>query len=168
MPVAEFVIYTIVNVPINVVWQNWLESVFPSSTAPAEVKDEKKGSKAPAKKEGGLSVTNTLAKFAMDQTVGAMINIPLFIATIGLTQGKTTEQIINTIRAVSGCAFLLFRLYLAECGVQDALSIYIAGAKLWPAVSLISYIAVPVERRVIFGSIAGVAWNIYLSLMARN
>jgi hypothetical protein len=47
------------------------------------------------------------------------------------------------------------------------LDIYFSGMKLWPAVSLINFTLIPPERRIIFGSIAGVIWNIYLSLMAR-
>jgi protein Mpv17 len=37
---------------------------------------------------------------------------------------------------------------------------------LWPLVSLISLTLVPVERRMVFGSIIGVGWGIFLSLMA--
>lgn len=44
--------------------------------------------------------------------------------------------------------------------------IYWAGLKLWPAVSLISFTLIPVEKRVVFGSIVGVAWGIFLSLQA--
>jgi protein Mpv17 len=51
--------------------------------------------------------------------------------------------------------------------IQDFMDIYISGAKLWPAVSLVSFAAIPANRRVIFGTIAGVVWNIILSFKAR-
>jgi protein Mpv17 len=41
-----------------------------------------------------------------------------------------------------------------------------AGQKLWPLVSIISLTLVPVEQRMVFGSIVGVGWGIFLSLMA--
>jgi len=44
---------------------------------------------------------------------------------------------------------------------------YVAGAKVWPAASLISFAFVPVERRVIFGALIGVAWGVFLSLRMR-
>ncbi|KAF2668904.1 hypothetical protein BT63DRAFT_424635 [Microthyrium microscopicum] len=149
-PITHFIIYTIINVPINVIWQDLLESTFPSSIVePPTV--EKKGDKKVEVKvktgKGGLNITNTLAKFALDQTVGAAVNIPLFLAVIGLCKGQSVADIVGTVK-------------------EDFMPIYLAGAKLWPAVSLISFAAVPVERRVIFGSVAGVAWNIYLSLKA--
>lgn len=53
-------------------------------------------------------------------------------------------------------------------GLQDFVDIYLSGMKLWPAVSLISFTAIPANRRVIFGSLAGVAWNIYLSLKSSS
>jgi len=40
------------------------------------------------------------------------------------------------------------------------------GYKFWPAISLISFVWVPVDKRVVFGCSVGVAWGIYLSLMA--
>lgn len=39
------------------------------------------------------------------------------------------------------------------------------GYKFWPAISLISFVWVPVDKRVVFGCSVGVVWGIYLSLM---
>lgn len=41
-----------------------------------------------------------------------------------------------------------------------------AGQKLWPAVSILSFTIVPLEHRMLFGSVAGVLWGVYLSLIA--
>lgn len=51
-------------------------------------------------------------------------------------------------------------------GIQESFGIFKAGLKLWPAVSIVNFAAVPVENRVLVGSLAGVVWNIYLSLRA--
>jgi protein Mpv17 len=40
----------------------------------------------------------------------------------------------------------------------------IAGLKVWPLVSFLSFSVVPVDQRVLFGSMFGFAWAIYLSL----
>jgi protein Mpv17 len=42
----------------------------------------------------------------------------------------------------------------------------IAGAKLWPLVSILNFSLVPMERRVIVGALVGLFWNIYLSIVA--
>jgi protein Mpv17 len=163
--IAQFLFYTVVNVPINCLWQDWLEDTFPGSTAipvdEAEAKEKKKAGK-PVEVKKAVNIQNILIKFVCDQTIGAAFNIPIFLASIGLAKGQGVDQIVSTIQKVSTSSCDEHVLTDA----QDALSIYIAGAKLWPAVSLISFIAIPVERRVIFGSIAGVIWNIYLSLKA--
>ncbi|KAF2434833.1 hypothetical protein EJ08DRAFT_431787 [Tothia fuscella] len=146
-PILQFVTYTILNTPINIVWQDLLESWFPSSQPAAEIAKSNEKPTVAAKKQG-LSIQNTLAKFALDQSLGALINIPLFIGIMGMLKGQGVDQIVNTVKA-------------------DFWDIYTSGAKLWPAVSLISFAAIPPNKRVIFGSIAGVVWNVYLSLKSR-
>ena len=42
----------------------------------------------------------------------------------------------------------------------------LAGLKLWPLVSLLNFTIVPVEKRILVGSLVGVGWGIYLSLVA--
>lgn len=39
-----------------------------------------------------------------------------------------------------------------------------AGWSLWPAVSLLSFTVIPPQQRIVFGSIVGLAWGVYLSL----
>ena len=43
-----------------------------------------------------------------------------------------------------------------------------AGQKLWPAVSVVCFTLIPVERRNVFGSVIGLFWGIYLSLMSSS
>jgi len=147
-PILQFVTYSILNTPINCVWQDWLESAFPSTVpAAVEVPNTKEKTTSVEKKQV-LSVKNTLIKFVMDQTIGAAFNIPLFIGIIGMVKGQSVDKINHSIKT-------------------DFIDMYLSGMKLWPAVSIISFAAVPAQHRVIFGSLAGVAWNIYLSLKAR-
>jgi hypothetical protein len=82
---------------VNIVWQDLLESWFPSSQPVAE---KVKGDEKAVEKKSGLSITNTLAKFALDQTVGALINIPLFIGIMGMLKGQSVDQIVETVQKV--------------------------------------------------------------------
>ena len=47
--------------------------------------------------------------------------------------------------------------------------IYLAGLKLWPAVSLFNFSAVKtVEGRAAVGAAAGLVWGVYLSMVVAN
>lgn len=41
-----------------------------------------------------------------------------------------------------------------------------AGYKLWPAVNLIQHVLIPVEKKVVVGSLVGLGWGVYLALFA--
>ncbi|QDS70415.1 hypothetical protein FKW77_009508 [Venturia effusa] len=149
-PVLQFVTYSILNTPLNCYWQDYLEASFPSNvTTDVEVQNKTDEKAKALQRKKVFSVKNTLIKFALDQTLGAAVNIPLFIGIIGMIKGQGVDTIVHNVKA-------------------DTLDIYRSGMKLWPAVSLISFTAIPANRRVIFGSLAGVAWNIYLSLRANR
>ena len=53
-------------------------------------------------------------------------------------------------------------------GRQDCLQLMLAGYKLWPMVSFLSFTVVPVQSRVVFGSVIGVGWGIFLSLFTAH
>ncbi|KAF7166223.1 hypothetical protein CNMCM5623_010063 [Aspergillus felis] len=90
---------------------------------------------------------NFLMKFFLDQTVGSVMNILLFIVLINVLKGVGWRRI-------------------RELIFEDFGPIMIARLKYRPVVSALLYTVVPVERRVVFGSACGVVWGIYLSLYA--
>ena len=49
---------------------------------------------------------------------------------------------------------------------QDTFPLIKNGWKVWPAVSLLNFTVVPVHRRILVGSIFGLFWGIFLSLLA--
>jgi protein Mpv17 len=54
-----------------------------------------------------------------------------------------------------------------EIAAEEFWPLIYAGWKLWPAVSLLNYTLIKsVEGRTLVGSLAGMAWGIYLSLVA--
>lgn len=84
----QFVIYSLLSTPPNILWQEYLEEKFP-----ADVVDEKGNKK--------LHKGNTAVKFVLDQTLGAIINSYLFIAGIGALKGKATSTILADCQRVS-------------------------------------------------------------------
>jgi len=93
-----------------------------------------------------LSKTNTAKKFVLDQTLGATVNTLLFIAVMSAFKGKDGKAIIR------------------DCQ-RGFWPLAISGLKLWPMVSLLNLTIVPVNRRVIVGSLVGLFWGIYVSLI---
>ncbi|OAP64616.1 hypothetical protein AYL99_00588 [Fonsecaea erecta] len=152
-PVAlvHFIIIAVVTTPPNYKWQLALERNFPTSTTSSDDKGvdarKKKDDDAPvASKKETLSVTNTVAKFVLDQTIGASLNTIWFIIMINLLRGESASHILTTIQ-------------------KDFFPMLIAGYKFWPIVTLLNLVVVPVEHRMFVGGLAGLAWGVYVSLM---
>ncbi|KAI5810799.1 hypothetical protein BZA77DRAFT_326612 [Pyronema omphalodes] len=139
-PVIQFVVFTILSTPPNFLWQLQLESWYPSQV-PVEQKTEKENSAVKTK----LSKSNIIKKFAIDQLLGAPINTVLFLAFMGYMRGFTGDAL---------------KTYV----IEEFWPLTSAGLKLWPAVSLISFAVIPADKRIIFGSIIALGWNIFLGL----
>jgi protein Mpv17 len=149
MPIVHFVLFTIFSCPPNFLWQEYLEEQFPGYTAGIDGQQK-------------LHKTNTAKKFTLDQTLGAAVNTLLFIAVIGAFQGKDGKAIVRD------CQRVCLNTRRVECsanGRQNFWPIAKSGLKLWPLVSLLNFTIVPVHRRVVVGSLVGLFWGIYLSLM---
>ena len=116
-------------------------------------RDEKKATltsesaPSPQKAKKQLSIRNTIIKFLLDQSIGAAVNTIMFIMGIAMLRGYSLQ-------------------YGWEETKTGFWPLTVAGQKLWPMVSIISLTLVPVEQRMVFGSIVGVGWGIFLSLMA--
>lgn len=139
--------------------QSYLESAFPSTylvpstsalAAAASSNDNEldREQKTDEILESKLSIANTIAKFLLDQSVGAAVNTLMFSLAFAGFQGASMEQALQI------------------CG-QDFWGLMRAGWKLWPLVSAVNFTVVKtVETRNLIGSLAGMGWNIYLSLCA--
>jgi protein Mpv17 len=93
----------------------------------------------------GSGIGNFLKKFFLDQTIGSVANVWLFIVLINLLKGKSWSFTCTRVR-------------------EDMPDIMIARLKYRPAVAALMYTVIPVDRRVVFGSFCGVIWSVYLSL----
>lgn len=50
--------------------------------------------------------------------------------------------------------------------LQEMVPIIVAGYKIWPIASIISFSFIPVHRRIVFLSFVGLMWGIYMSIVA--
>ncbi|KKZ66574.1 hypothetical protein EMCG_07688 [[Emmonsia] crescens] len=158
-----------------VLWQDHLEVTFPSSLndnaggSPAlvagkgestpnavgqklasdEVQTNKPERKETPKATSKNNTRNTVLKILIDQTIGAAWSSALFIVTISALNGQDATAIQQSL-------------------IKDFVPIIIAGLKLWPMVSVISFTMVPPEKRVLTGSLFGMIWGIYLSLRTED
>ncbi|KAL1970352.1 hypothetical protein VTN77DRAFT_5512 [Rasamsonia byssochlamydoides] len=115
----------------------------PAATAPHRWRSSRNSSSSST----SSGMRNFLMKFFLDQTVGSVMNILLFIVLINLLKGASWSVVWEAIG-------------------KDFYPIMIARLKYRPVVSTLMYTVVPVDRRVVFGSACGVIWGIYLSLYA--
>jgi hypothetical protein len=150
-PVVKFAIFSIISNPPNIIWQTFLEDHFPTNV-PAIASNTSDEKKPAAATKTQTSKTNVLIKFVLDQTVGALVNTLMFLAY--MTYVNVTQQ--GKQDAWSAIA--------KECS-DKTWPMMKDGYKFWPAISLISFLWIPVDKRVLFGCSVGVIWGIYLSLI---
>ncbi|KAI1489618.1 Mpv17/PMP22 family protein [Biscogniauxia mediterranea] len=188
VPVFQFILYAFLNVPPNFLWQELLESSFPAyhmaptseAVASASAGDEKELEKEAQEGrlvEPKLNITNTVIKLILDQTVGAAANTIL----LSLFMHSIQDAMLRPAAGPLSGAENSFQ-YLISPGAVDYAAVDWSGVlerskaefwpllvtswKLWPLVSLINYVFVKtIEGRNLVGSLAGVVWGIYLSMM---
>jgi hypothetical protein len=96
--------------------------------------------------EKSFSIRNTTLKFILDQTVGAALNTIAFSASMALFRGANWAEVAQSVR-------------------RDFWPLMSAGLTVWPLFSLVCYIYIgSVPMRMLAGSLAGMAWAIYITL----
>ncbi len=87
----QFVVFSLISTPPNVLWQEYLEEKFPANQI------DEKGTKR-------LHKRNTVVKCVLDQTLGAIVNSLFFIAGMGALKGKDSSTIwVDCQRVGSSC-----------------------------------------------------------------
>ncbi|KAJ4858510.1 mpv17 / PMP22 family domain-containing protein [Trichoderma breve] len=176
VPVFQYVLFAVVSTPPNFLWQDFLESTFPAHPSPKPPSDSKK--KSPSSQPPPLSLTNTVLKFLLDQTIGAALNTLLFSTfTHSLRQAMVHAPRITNLPSAakywsSAGAVDFNRVDFARvwaASKAEFWALMFAAAKLWPAVSLVNFTLVKsVQGRNLVGALAGVAWGVYISLAMGN
>ncbi|KEF63439.1 uncharacterized protein A1O9_01417 [Exophiala aquamarina CBS 119918] len=147
---TQMVILAILQTPPNYKWQMALEENFPSSgkkpvdAAASKKKDDDEKKKGEEKEE--LSITNTMVKIMLDQTVGASLNTIFFIIMLNLLRGAGWSAAVTAVQ-------------------RDFYTMLLAGYKFWPFITLLNFVVIPVEQRMLVGNLAGLAWGVLVNLM---
>ncbi|ORY55297.1 uncharacterized protein BCR38DRAFT_452686 [Pseudomassariella vexata] len=166
-------------------------SPTPTAIASASSNDDKALEKQAAEGklvEVKLNLTNTFIKTILDQTVGAAVNTFLFSLFIHFIQSAMDRPLGTPLstpdRSVAYLLSLFFGSLVGAKGkevgygqvdwsavVQSSKGefwpLMTAGWRLWPFVSVVNFAFIKsVEGRTLVGSLAGVAWGIYVSLFA--
>ncbi|KAM5345231.1 hypothetical protein ACJ41O_011093 [Fusarium nematophilum] len=168
LQLLRFITLTLITAPPNYHWQQFLERTFPAYPSgrpqPERLGDieMKPAEDAPELKEGyeermaqinrdnapKFSLRNTLTKWFVDCiTAGAIMNTVAFLVIMGILKGQGSSQIMMNIKT-------------------ETIPIIVAGYKIWPIASIISFSFIPVHRRIVFLSFIGLLWGIYMSLVA--
>ncbi|CAM1503172.1 Fc.00g079480.m01.CDS01 [Cosmosporella sp. VM-42] len=164
LQLLRFVALTFMTTPPNCHWQQYLERTFPAYPEAERLDDIEMtlAEDAPDLKEGyeerieqinreiapKISLKNTLAKWFIDCiTAGAIMNTVAFLILMGIMKGQAGSQIWSNIKT-------------------ETIPIIVAGYKMWPIASIISFSFIPVHRRIVFLSFIGLIWGIYMSLVA--
>ncbi|KAI1474307.1 hypothetical protein K445DRAFT_20248 [Daldinia sp. EC12] len=153
----RFVAVTFITAPPNYMWQQLLERSFPAYERKKSISDvEKQGVDGEDVRARGtveeqtpkLNLRNTFAKWFIDCiTLGAIFNTVAFFILMGILKSQSVAQIAHNIRT-------------------ETIPVIVAGYKIWPFASIISFSCVPVERRIVFLNFVGLLWGIYMSLVA--
>ncbi|KAI0430336.1 hypothetical protein F5Y09DRAFT_230799 [Xylaria sp. FL1042] len=158
----RFVTVTFLTAPPNYMWQQLLERTFPAyerrrpstggDSSPRDL--EKQMTESPPEAGAGpepkpkLNLKNTFAKWFIDCiTLGAIFNTVAFFILMGVLKRQPIATIGHNIR-------------------YETIPVVVAGYKIWPFASIISFSCIPVERRIVFLNFVGLLWGIYMSLVA--
>jgi len=139
-PLAQFIAFTLISCPPNILWQEYLESKFPGQKlGPSSSTD--------TIYEKQLDIPNTLRKLLFDQTLSAFVNTVAFVAAMSALKGRSAKVVQRDVE-------------------RDVIPLMINGWKVWPAVAFLNFAFVPVNRRILVASVVGLFWGIYLSMFA--
>lgn len=139
--VIEFAVFGFIGAQISYAWHQFLEETFPVRRP-----QTKSQQKSPSN-NSSIIWTNLIAKLLVDQLFGLpFLNATFLVCT-------------NAYR-VDSLSVLVQVIY------ERLATLVLAGWKLWPAVSLASFLWVPVQWRVIFLNVVGFGWTIFLCLMS--
>ncbi|KAI0486782.1 hypothetical protein F4859DRAFT_313486 [Xylaria cf. heliscus] len=156
----RFVTVTFLTAPPNYMWQQLLERTFPAyerkrpsagGDSPRDL--EKQVVEVPEAGAGPepkpkLNLKNTFAKWFIDCiTLGAIFNTVAFFVLMGMLKRQPVAIIAHNVRT-------------------ETIPVIVAGYKIWPFASIISFSFIPVERRIVFLNFVGLLWGIYMSLVA--
>ncbi|KAI0180781.1 hypothetical protein GGR52DRAFT_5184 [Hypoxylon sp. FL1284] len=147
----RFVAVTLITAPPNYMWQQLLERTFPAyerKTPSGDVEKQNASGENAPERTPKLNLRNTMSKWFIDCiTLGAIFNTVAFFVLMGIMKRQSPDQIGSNVR-------------------NETIPVIVAGYKIWPFASIISFSCIPVEKRIVFLNFVGLLWGIYMSLVA--
>ena len=103
-PIVALVVFSVLATPPNFQWQQYLERKLPGyynekHEASGEVKDSTRAGGGVTVKRR-LNVPNTLMKVVIDQTLGAAVNVALYLAGVRALQGVPLSECLQVVKEV--------------------------------------------------------------------
>ncbi|KPI35832.1 uncharacterized protein AB675_11103 [Cyphellophora attinorum] len=141
---VRFLLFTAIVTPPNYWWQKWLEDSYPTRVPTGPRQEKEPGAKSDDK---AFSVTNTIIKFMLDQSIGCWGNTLAFMVLLPLLKGQTLPQITSTLQ-------------------QDFWGMVMTSYSFWPLVSIVNLVFVPFKYRALVGNTAAFVWGVYIALIA--
>lgn len=104
-PIVALVIFSVLATPPNFQWQQYLEWKLPAYDIEKHESDTKVKGGTPAGRgvtvKRRLNITNTLLKVVIDQTLGAVINVALYLGGVRALQGVPLSECLQVVKEVS-------------------------------------------------------------------
>lgn len=95
--------------PPNYFYQKFLEDSFPARPVTSHSK-----AKEGVEENGSLSIGNTIRKFVLDQSLGAVANTLMFIVLVDVCKGHGAETVARDVRRVSSTLVIFEGMYLTQ------------------------------------------------------
>ncbi|KAK7208332.1 hypothetical protein BZA70DRAFT_45569 [Myxozyma melibiosi] len=149
--VIVFASWALFYTPVFLLWNSFLDKRYPTvvkvpDTSAPESKEAKKEKEAATKDE--LQRGNVLIKTVLTESLLSTVMNGIFVAYF--TYMRTGDP-----------------SYARQKVQSDLPDIQTSSMKLWPIVTYISLVYLPVERRMLVRSLVGIFWNVYLSIAAQ-
>lgn len=116
------------------------------------------------------NVRHTGLKILIDQGIAGPINCALFLGIIQALRGGAFHDCLMNIYNVSSnlipsSCHLSLGLGCRKSDIKQRFwTVKLAAWRFWPLISLINFSLVPVDRRILVSSVAGLCWSTFLAL----
>lgn len=159
---VRFVIFALLTAPMNYKFQQLLEYAFPGGGDKPRRRSFRYRADQSYKRQDDLEGQgekrhtsprrlhwgNVFAKWFLDcLSLGTALNTTAFLIIMGILKGQPASQIGSNLRT-------------------ELAPIVLAGYRVWPIASIISFTLVPLERRITWLSLVGLLWGVYMSIVA--
>ncbi|KAK9463306.1 uncharacterized protein V1516DRAFT_667411 [Lipomyces oligophaga] len=155
--VAAFALWAIFHTPIFMTWTAVLDNLWPtlvkskttSAVLTKKEEEDKEKIKQPSTRKSNqteeLSQSNIMIKVILTESLFSAVMNAIFIGFICYLKTGDMDLVKLRIR-------------------EDLPEIQMSSMKLWPLVTFVCLVYVPVDKRVLVRSLVGVLWTVYLSL----